>query len=177
MNLDRKGCRTAVGILLLLALAGCQPIAKQQAKSPAIQPQAVPAAAVQHAPTLTDLTAGQLGIGGGFLIGADPRNVREHVTAQAIAAAEKAEQSPTPIQLVHESETADLNHDGYVTLDEVLAMVRSGLSDKEIGDRLRATHYLFEITPQQERYLTDRGVSLEVVKTIREFSSGSVGNK
>src|SRR5207244_4438276 len=101
--------------------------------------------------SLAYLTGGDLGIGGGFLIGAAPDMIKEHRHSQAVASAEKAEQSPATLQLVHDSTTADLNKDGFVTLDEILALVRSGLNDEEIQDRLKKTGFLFQITPEQER--------------------------
>ena len=122
---------------------------------------------------MVDLTGGDLGIGGGFLLGAAPEKVENHMKDEALAAAQKAEQSPAPLQRVHDAQTADLNQDGYVTLDEVLAMARAGLNDAEISQRLRRTGYIFHMTPMQERYLTDRGVNDAVIETLRELSKGT----
>jgi hypothetical protein len=121
--------------------------------------------------SLAYLTGGDLGIGGGFLIGAAPEKIKQHLNTEAVAAAQKAEQSPAQPLQTHDSTTADLNRDGYVTLDEILAMVRAGLNDGEIQDRLKKTGYIFQITPEQERYLTDRGVRQKVVDEIRGMSN------
>jgi hypothetical protein len=131
---------------------------------------AIPAAAINRRPALHDLVGGDLGIGGGFLIAAAPDKFQQHQHQQALDAAQKAEESPVPIQLVHNSDSADLNGDGFVTLDEILAMSRSGLTDREIADRLQKTHYVFRLTGQQERYLTDRGVSQNVVGLLHGLS-------
>lgn len=152
------------------SLAGCQ-----QAAPPATQPtdpvgNAIAAASVQRGMTLADLTGGDLGLGGGYLVAAAPEKIRDRRRQDALTAAQQAEQAPVQLKAVHDSDTADLNHDGFITLDEILAMSRAGLSDREIGDRLRATGYSFHLTAEQERYLTDRGVSGNVVDTLHMLS-------
>jgi hypothetical protein len=136
----------------------------------AVESTAVPASAMNRGSALSDLTGGDLGIGGGFLIAAAPDKVKTRQHQEALAAAEKAEQAPCVLEMVHDAPGADLNGDGFITLDEILAMVRSGLSDREVIDRLQRTKYIFHLTPQQERYLTDRGVSQNVVGALHQLS-------
>jgi hypothetical protein len=50
-----------------------------------------------------------------------------------------------------------------VTLDEVVALEKAGLSDNEILERLRATNQVFELSEDQENYLKSNGVSANVV--------------
>ena len=89
---------------------------------------------------------------------------------EAIAANRRAEQNPAKAEQVDKATTADLNDDGFVTLDEVVAMERANLSDREMVDRLQRTGQVFELTEQQEKYLEDRGVSRDVVVEMREMN-------
>ncbi|HWE01415.1 MAG TPA: hypothetical protein VG326_03320 [Tepidisphaeraceae bacterium] len=167
--------RVSLWVSLLAATAalgvGCQANKPAVAtNADATEGVAIPAAAINRGPVLTDLIGGDLGIGGGYLIAAAPEKIQRRQHQQAIAAAHKAEESPVTVQQVHESENADLNGDGFITLDEILAMARSGLSDREIADRLQKTHFIFRVTPQQERYLTDRGVSQNVIGALHALS-------
>ncbi len=161
-------------------LAGCQSAKKPAATAlsknddRAAETAAIPAASINRASVLVDLTGGDLGVGGGFLIAAAPDKIQARDHAQAMAAAQMAEASPVSPELVHEQGNADLNHDGFITLDEILAMVRSGLNDMEIADRLDRTHYVFHLTPQQERYLTDRGVSQNLVGVLHGLTAPNV---
>jgi hypothetical protein len=120
------------------------------------------------------LIGGSLGFGGGYLVGVSPDKLDEpsrpaHREA-ALRANDRAERSPADAEDVAGAATADVNADGFVTVDEIVAMEGAALSDDEEIARLRATGHLFELSPQQERYLEDRGVSLGVVKEIRRMN-------
>src|SRR5258708_28575948 len=131
---------------------------------------ATPALGVLHHNfKMKDLVGDELGADGCMLIAAAPEKFEQHKTQEAIAASKRAEQSPMRVADVHNAMTADLNADHYVTLDEVVAMERAGLSDYEIVNRLRATPQVFSLTPQQEHYLTDRHVSKDIVNAIRDL--------
>lgn len=134
---------------------------------------AVPAASVQKSQSVAALVGSDLGLGGGYLIGADPAKIHSHDSTQAVHAARHAEEAPASIQQARDAATADLNHDGFITLDEVVAMKRAGLSDQEMLDRLRATGYTFQLSPEQERYLTDRGVTETVTNGIRQLNGAA----
>src|SRR6266487_520856 len=75
----------------------------------------------------------------------------------AAAAAQKAQSSPATAADAKNSSTADLNDDGFVTLDEVVAMRDAGISDKEMIKRLQKTQQYFELTADQQKYLRDHG--------------------
>jgi hypothetical protein len=165
-------CRGMISLCAGALLWGCQHAANRPAPQ-AVSVPAMPAASLQRGPTLADLVGGELGVGGGFLIGAAPQKITSHQRAEAVAAAQHAEQSPAQLLQVRESKTADLNNDGYVTLDEVMAMVRAGLTPGEIGQRLSDTHYQFRITPEQQRYLTDRGVKPDVIAMLQALQESS----
>src|SRR5688572_30760552 len=89
---------------------------------------------------------------------------------EAIEAHRRAERNPAKPEDVERTRTADLNDDGFVTLDEVVAMERANLSDREMIDRLDRTGQVFELTEDQERYLEDRGVSHEVIVEMRRMT-------
>jgi hypothetical protein len=120
------------------------------------------------------LVGGVLGAGGGYLIGAQKDKVDDKRRDEAVAAHRRAEQNPAKPDDVEKARTADLNDDGFVTLDEVIAMERANLSDHDMVDRLQRTGQVFELTDEQEKYLEDRGVSRDVVVEMREMNqSGS----
>jgi hypothetical protein len=123
------------------------------------------------------LIGGALGAGGGYLIGSqldksDPNKNRE----DAVRADRRARDNPVTADEARRARTADINNDGYVTMDEVVAMAKAGLSDDEMITRLERTGQFFELTPDQERYLTDHGVSRRVVNAMRDINS-DVKNK
>ncbi len=118
------------------------------------------------------LIGGALGAGGGYLIGShldksDPKTNRN----EAIAADRRARENPATVDDARRAKTADLNGDGYVTMDEVVAMAKSGLSDDEMITRLERTGQFFELTSDQEQYLRDHGVSRRVVTAMRDINS------
>jgi hypothetical protein len=114
------------------------------------------------------LVGGALGAGGGYLIGArtdwfeDPERERE-----AREAVEEAQRSPATVADVRQSLTADLNGDGFVTADEVIAMEEAGLSDDEMLRRLRDTGQIFELSASQQDALLRAGVSRRVVTEMQ----------
>jgi hypothetical protein len=116
------------------------------------------------------LIGGALGAGGGYLIGArtdwfgDPE--RESHARDAIR---DAQASPATTEDVRRSATADLDGDGFVTIDELAAMERAGLADDEILDRLRDTGQIFELSRSQEQALRDAGLSERVIAEMQEI--------
>jgi len=133
---------------------------------------AAPALGVlHHNYTMKELVGDKLGPGGGMIVAAAPEKFDQHKGDEAMAINQRSEQSPMRVVDVHDATTADLNGDGYVTLDEIVAMKRAGLSDQEIMNRLRATPEVFSLTPQQEHYLTDRGISHAIVGVINDLKN------
>jgi len=119
------------------------------------------------------IIGGILGAGGGYLIGAKMEDKDKEDSAQkreqAEAAAQKAKADPATAEDVSGTNTADLNDDGFVTLDEVAAMEKAGLSDKEQIRRLERTQQYFELTSEQQDYLRQQGVSDEVIVAMRDM--------
>ena len=116
---------------------------------------------------------GILGAGGGYLIGTkmgdkdkDDANQKRD---EAQAAAQKAKADPATAEDVKSTNTADLNDDGFVTLDEVAALEKAGLSDKEQIRRLERTQQYFQLTSEQQDYLRGQGVSDEVIVAMRDM--------
>lgn len=117
------------------------------------------------------LIGGALGAGGGYLIGSqldksDPDKHRD----DAVRAEKRARDNPASADDARRARTADLNNDGYVTMDEVVAMAKAGLSDDEMITRLERTNQFFELNNEQERYLIDHGVSRRVVTAMRDVN-------
>ncbi len=114
------------------------------------------------------LLGGALGAGGGWVIGArtdwfeDPS-----ADADARAAIDDSRRAPVDADDVARARTADIDDNGFVTFDEMVAMDRAGLSDDEMLRRLRATGQVFDLTGEQERALIDAGVSSDVVREMK----------
>ena len=117
------------------------------------------------------LIGGALGAGGGYLVGAnlDKNKDKDKTKDEAIKASEKAQANPAKASDVKDSTTADLNDDGFVTLDEVVAMKDAGLSDKEMIKRLERTQQYFELTDEQMKYLRDHEVDSKVIQAMRDM--------
>ena len=109
------------------------------------------------------LLGGALGAGGGYLIGAHSDKLTGHDSGAAQEAVKRAQANPATPEEARLATTADLNHDGFVTMDEVVAMKRAGFSDQEMLSRMQATGQIFELTPEQQNYLRTNGVDDYVI--------------
>ena len=110
------------------------------------------------------LIGAAIGGAGGYLLGAKTDWFdRDDGDDHAVAAVEQARRNPATAADVRRASTADLNSDGFVTFDEVVAMEEAGLSDTEMLARLRATDQVFDLTAAQRNALLDAGVSPTVV--------------
>ena len=112
------------------------------------------------------LLGGAIGAGGGYLIGANWDKITGKDSEGAQAASREAQAEPATVQDAQSATTADLDNDGFVTMDEVVAMERAGFSDEKILERLRATGQVFELTTEQQSYLRARGVSDNVITQL-----------
>ncbi|HEX2971418.1 MAG TPA: glycine zipper 2TM domain-containing protein [Tepidisphaeraceae bacterium] len=117
------------------------------------------------------LIGGALGAGGGYLIGSsvDKADNKD----EAIKANDRAQNNPVTAEQARNASTADINSDGYVTLDEVIAMQKAGLSDDEMIRRLEATGQFFELSSLQEQRLADNGVSQRVITAMRTINQNA----
>ena len=175
-------CRTKLTCLVLTAsiglapLVGCENLPGNKKEQGAViggVGGAVAGAAVGKGNRgLGALIGGALGAGGGYLVGAkmDKDDKDKNKTKDdAVKASENAQKNPATAADVKDSSTADLNDDGFVTLDEVVAMKEGGLSDKEMIKRLQRTQQYFELTDEQVKYLRDHNVDDKVVTAMRDM--------
>ncbi len=116
------------------------------------------------------LLGGALGAGGGYVIGANSDRILNRDTSGAQTATQTAQSRPATAQDALRATTADVNGDGFVTLDEVVALRQAGLSDQQMISRLQATGQVFELTPEQQEYLTNQGVSRSVVDQMNNLN-------
>jgi len=161
----------------LAPLAGCESLPGNEKQQGAViggVGGAVAGAAIsKNNRALGALIGGALGAGGGYLIGAQTKKIHDKNKDEAVDADRKAKESPATAADVAKAKTADLNDDGFVTLDEVVAMKKADLSDSEQIDRLKKTDQYFELTSEQEKYLEDNGVSHKVVVAMRDMQPKS----
>ena len=117
------------------------------------------------------ILGGALGAGAGYLIGGqvDKLDDDEDV-AEAREAAYGAQNDPATVEMVRRSDDADLNDDGFVTMDEVVAMSDAGLNHQEMLTRLERTGQVFDLTSQQEQELVAAGVDPTVVERLDEIN-------
>ena len=116
------------------------------------------------------LLGGAIGAGGGYLIGANKDRITGKDSAAAQEAMHRAQTTPATAPQVQSASTADVNNDGFVTMDEIVAMRQAGLSDQQMVERLRATGQVFELTPEQQTYLRNQGVSDYVLRQLPELN-------
>ena len=129
-----------------------------------------------HDPLVGALIGGALGAGGGYLIGAQKQKAQnpDRHRDEAVQASHYAEGHPAhtaDVIVDSPDQTADLNNDGYVTMDEVVAMRRAGLSDDEMIRRLRATRQVFDLTDNQRDYLRGNGISRRVIDQMLDMNA------
>ena len=131
---------------------------------------AVGAILVEENRLLGALIGGALGAGAGYLIGAktdwfeddDDDEVRD----EAQQAIQNAQTKPATAEQARQATTADINNDGFVTMDEIIAMEKANLNDRQIIDRLEAADQVYDLNDEQRDYLLDNGVSQNVVNRM-----------
>lgn len=163
----------ALGSIALTPLVGCESLPGNEEEQGAVLggvAGAAAGAAIAENRVLGALLGGALGAGGGYLIGANWDRITGEDDDDAIAAVERAQDNPATVDDVRGSVTADLNDDGFVTLDEIVAMENAGLSDDEIIRRARATGQIFDLNQDQASFLTARGVSPRVVEELGDIN-------
>ena len=133
---------------------------------------AVAGAAVdgEHHRLLGALIGAAAGAGGGYLIGANSDRITGHDTTGAEDAVRRAQQNPATPAEAMSAPTADLNGDGFVTMDEVVAMKQAGLSDQQMLQKLQASGQVFELTPQQQDYLRQNGVDQYLIDQLPQIN-------
>jgi hypothetical protein len=113
---------------------------------------------------------GVLGAAGGYVLGANSDKILGKDKESAETAGQRAKTTPVTAEQAKNARTADVNNDGFVTLDEVSAMKDAGLTDREMLNRLEATGQIFDLTEEGKRYLRDKGVSENVIRQMQELN-------
>src|SRR4051812_23318569 len=117
---------------LLVGTVGCEQLPGtpgQQGAAMGGVGGAVTGAAVagEHNRLLGALLGGALGAGGGYLVGANKDRIMGKDRGGAEEAMRRAQATPATPQQALNAPTADLNGDGFVTMDEIVAMRQAGL--------------------------------------------------
>lgn len=122
---------------------------------------------------LGTLLGGAVGAGGGYLLGANTDWFGEDeadTSAEAQQAVREAQRNPATPEEAEDASTADIDENGFVTMDELIAMEDAGLSDDEILERLRATDAVFDLNQDQAERLTTAGLSTDVVNELETIN-------
>jgi hypothetical protein len=112
-----------------------------------------------------------VGAGVGAVAGAIIGSAKDRNDEQRARAEEMSQSSPALASAVISGGNGDLNNDGFVTTDEIIAMHNAGLSDDEIIVRSRATQQIFKLSSEQEKRLLEAGVRPKVVMAMRTLNS------
>jgi hypothetical protein len=165
--------RTAFSVCVLSGLAaawsgGCAFIHYDKgAGPPSDAPAQSPAASASPQQTMLSSLAAQVGgPGGGWIIAASSQNIQQTSLGSAQQSNRLAEQQPAGPADVERSDNCDLNGDGFVTMDEILALKRAGMTNEQLIARVRRTPEVFSMTDRQQQYLRDRGISQSVVDVM-----------
>lgn len=160
-----------------LTLAGCENLPgtrEQQTTAGGAVAGAAAGAAIAEDSLFGAIMGGLAGAAGGYLIGArtdwfeEDNELSRDRLSQAL---EEARRNPaTPAEALA-ADTADINNDGLVTTDEVLAMQEAGLSDRQILARLEATDQVFDLTQDQRDRLVAAGLSRQLVDQFENVNS------
>lgn len=170
----------ALGMILgagaCLGLAACENLPGTRQEQATVAAGAAGAAVgtqVTDNDLLGALIGGAVGAAGAQVVGArtDWFDEEESYRAsEAEQASEEALEDPASVADVRGTDTADLNNDGFVTMDELIAMEEAGLTDDEILDRLQETDQVFELGASQREELRDAGLSRDLLAEIEEVN-------
>lgn len=159
---------------VMLALVACENLPGERNTQGAVIGGAAGAAAgaaiAKDNKLLGALLGGALGAGGGYVIAAKTDKISSNDKDSAARATRKSQENPATAEDARTATSADLNLDGFVTLDEVVAMKDAGFTDDKMIDRLEGTDQVFELTQEQKSYLTERGVSRDVVDSMAQIN-------
>jgi osmotically inducible lipoprotein OsmB len=175
MNARRIAAPALAAALLMSILGGCQNLPGTDEQQGAVAGGAIGAvlgSAIAENEVFGALLGGALGAGGGYLIGANYEKLtgQDDDREDAREAVAEASRDPATVADVDNSSTADLNGDGFVTMDELVAMDQAGLSDAEMIERLEATGQVFVLNDEQQDRLIEAGVSAEVVAAMETIN-------
>jgi hypothetical protein len=179
MDSRRLAERAAVGLLMLVSVPGCENGNKKE-QGAVIGDASAGTPAGNHEPLLGGLTGGAAT--GGYLVGANWEKITGNDLHSAQQAVQKAQSHPATAQEARITTTADINNDGFVTTDEVLAMKQAGFSEDEMIRRLQLTGQVFDLSAQNERDFRNHGISQRVIESMKSMNrqrpaTGEVGEQ
>ncbi|MGZ8898628.1 MAG: glycine zipper domain-containing protein [Limisphaerales bacterium] len=176
----RKTVQTGIITICITGLVGCSSLPGNDQQQGAViggASGAAVGAAVSKNRALGAVIGGAVGAAGGYVIGKNKDKItgkdndNDNEVEQAAA---KAQEAPVTPQEARNATTGDVNNDGFVTLDEVIALEQADLTDDQIIERLRATNQVFDLTEEQRRYLLDRGVGQSVIDRLATLNQTDV---
>ena len=155
--------------LVCVGLAGCSSApgsGKQQGAVIGGATGAAVGASVTKNRALGAVIGGAVGAAGGYVVGGKTGHLDKDKNGNP---------TPPPDSVEHRATgaTADANNDGFVTLDEIVAMEKDGITDDEMVRRMQATGLTFDLNEEQKKFLTERGVSLYVIDRLPELNRGT----
>lgn len=160
-------------LLSMTLLAGCENLPGTPEQQGAViggAAGAVAGSSIGDGGAFAILLGGALGAGAGYLLGANRDKLFGNDRTAANRSIQGAQSNPATPDDVRRSATADLNNDGFVTTDELLAMEDAGLNDGEQLRRLRATNQVFDLSLEQENRLARQGISRNVLRQMRDIN-------
>jgi osmotically inducible lipoprotein OsmB len=172
-----KSLATILATSLTFTFTGCSNLpgtAGQQGAVVGGASGAAVGAAVSKNRALGAVIGGAVGAAGGYVVGQNKDKILGSDNRGAEEASRKAQTAPVTPDQARAANTADINHDGYVTMDEVVALKAAGFSDNEIIARLQATGQVFNLTEDQKRYLLTQGLSQGVVDSMMVMNQTAV---
>lgn len=153
--------KICVSMVMCAALVGCSSAPgtpKQQGAVVGGATGAAVGAAVTKNRALGAVIGGAVGAAGGYVVGGKTGTL-DRKDPNTPASAPNANMP-----------TADANHDGFVTLDEIVDMKNAGISDEEMIRRIQATGLTFDLNADQRKFLADHGVSATVIGRLPEMN-------
>jgi hypothetical protein len=129
---------SVLSVILAISISGCSQLPGNKQQQGAVIGGASGAAigaAITKNRALGAIIGGAVGAAGGYVIGANSDKILGKDKAGAEEAVRKSESTPATREDALKAATADVNSDGFVTLDEVVAMKEAGLSDEEMINR------------------------------------------
>lgn len=178
----------SLGVLLALTLAGCSSLPYSPKTEAAVAGAAVGAAATSLIGSGEGTLLGALaGAGAGYVLAAetdwftggedppDPPGHHHHSSSSHSPASffnhlAWTRVHPATIASVYTDDDADLNGDGMVTIDEVVAMAHSELDQGQVMARLEATNQVFFFNAGKRQRLLTAGVAPDVVAKLQALS-------
>jgi osmotically inducible lipoprotein OsmB len=159
--------------ILGISLAGCSNLPGSEKQQGAVIGGATGAAvgaAVTKNRALGAVIGGAVGAAGGYVIGANKDKILGKDKDSADEAARQSEQAPATPEAARAATTADVNSDGFVTMDEVVAMKEAGLTEDQMIERLKATGQVFDLSDEQREFLLNKGVTPRVVNEMNNLN-------